>query len=58
MAMSTDEVDKYIKDINKARVQLGMLPVVTKPRKCLRCEKVFTSVGVNQRLCANCKVPE
>lgn len=42
------------KEIDKIRKQLGLEPLKTTTRKCLRCEKSFKSYGYNNRMCMDC----
>ena len=34
-----------LKDTNKARLDLGLVPITPLKRKCLRCPKTFVSYG-------------
>ena len=43
--------DKGLVEINKARKQVGLPPIVPKLRRCLSCDKEFLSYGANNRMC-------
>ena len=50
----------YIGGINRSEGSLltrlfdGLPDVVVKKRKCLKCDKTFTSLGIFNRLCESC----
>lgn len=46
--------DKYLREVNNARKQLGLGPVVKLKRNCLKCEKEFIAIGRVNRLCYGC----
>jgi hypothetical protein len=41
--------------INELRQVFRLNPIKLKPRKCLRCNREFTSVGPQNRLCDKCR---
>jgi len=47
--------DKRIDEINKARKDAALPPIEQIERKCLKCDKVFITVGNGQRICNRCK---
>ena len=47
-------LNRDFKEINKTRRLNEMSPIVSKTRKCLRCEKEFLSIGFANRMCHSC----
>lgn len=44
-----------IKDINSFRETMGLSPIKTTLRKCLRCDEEFKSENSGNRLCGSCE---
>ena len=45
---------KLLKALNSFRRESGLPEVVVKRRRCLKCDKAFTSLGKWNRLCDTC----
>lgn len=45
---------RLVKALNSFRKEAGLPDVVIKKRKCLKCNKIFTSLGIWNRLCELC----
>jgi len=45
---------RLLKSLNNLRKELGLPYIVVKKRKCLKCDKIFTSQGTFNRLCETC----
>ena len=43
------------REINKARKDVGLGPLVTFNRSCLRCEKEFSATQKDVRMCESCR---
>tara|TARA_B100000959_G_C14988095_1_gene626506 strand:+ start:1453 stop:1671 length:219 start_codon:yes stop_codon:yes gene_type:complete len=46
--------EKLLKDLNNLRKESGLPDIIVKKRKCLKCDKIFTSLGIGNRLCETC----
>ncbi len=46
--------EKLLKSLNNFRKESGLPDIVVKKRKCLKCDKKFTSLGIWNRLCEHC----
>ena len=49
--MTKHELD----EINSMRETYHMRPIIPAKRKCLRCDEVFNSRGIHNRICPVCK---
>ncbi len=45
----------YLKKTNELRETLGMMKIKAIERSCLKCERPFESMGINNRLCYLCR---
>lgn len=41
--------------IDRVRATANLPPLTEKPRKCLRCDEPFPSLGSHNRICPQCK---
>lgn len=44
-----------VKECEKVRQDNSLSKIYIKDRKCLRCEKSFTSFGYHNRMCVDCR---
>ncbi len=54
MTNKTYKYKKLLKALNNFRKESGLPDIVVKKRKCLKCDKIFTSLGIWNRLCETC----
>ena len=45
---------RLLKDLNDLRKESGLPELAAKKRKCLKCNKNFTSMGNWNRICESC----
>jgi hypothetical protein len=45
---------RLLKALNTFRNESGLPDIVVKSRRCLKCDKKFTSLGIFNRLCESC----
>ena len=45
---------RLLKALNNFRKESGLPDIVVKSRRCLKCDKKFTSLGIWNRLCEPC----
>jgi hypothetical protein len=45
---------RLLKTLNNFRKESGLPDIVVKRRRCLKCDKIFTSLGISNRLCEAC----
>lgn len=50
----TEAKIKMTRDQNEARVKNGLRGIVSKKRRCLRCDKTFLSLH-EERTCGHCR---
>ena len=46
---------RELNEINSLRETYHMRPIIPAKRKCLRCDEVFDSRGIHNRICPLCK---
>lgn len=46
---------KFLKEINKAREVVGLEELKVKIKNCLRCEKEFEALGLENFMCQYCR---
>jgi len=44
-----------LENINVSNKINGVMPIITDDRECLRCEKIFISQSISNRICNRCK---
>ena len=55
--ISQYHIDEFrIEEINEFRAEMGLKPLDTKTRTCLRCSKEFLSFGNHNQMCDYCRL--
>lgn len=55
--ISQYHIDAFrINEINEFREEMGLKPLDTKKRNCLRCDKEFLSFGYQNKMCDHCRL--
>ena len=49
--MDKKKTSNDLKEVNRTRARVGLKKITPIERRCLRCDKKFTSYGANHRMC-------